>query len=165
MVRAWVNGRSNSNCPKRTFNAFFGSLKIWPRSLYLTYPSPNPPSAPEPPVEMSSSIQNEKFWPKLPALMMVKVFGAKRSVRGANPFCEMTPAGCLRFKVKLPSYRNAIGKNPGISPGYTALGNASFCAFDPSRTRLLNEGLVVLRKLEPVLLECLAKIVQFRVVV
>src|SRR6266576_3582947 len=101
---------------------------------FLRQSDPMAPLAFAASTEMSSSIQKERFWPKLPALMIVKVLGANKSVRGVNPVWVMKPAGCLRFNVKLPSYRKAMGRKPGISPGYTAPGKASFWAFEPRRT-------------------------------
>ena len=103
MDLACVKGRSNSNCPNRTFNAFFGKPIPWPKSLYFSQPSPMAPLALAASTEMSSSIQKERFWPKLPALIIVKVLGANKSVREVNPFWAMKPAGCLRLSVKLPS--------------------------------------------------------------
>src|SRR5271167_2110113 len=82
---------------------------------------------------MSSSIQNDKFGPKLPAAMIVKVLGTNKSVCGMYPLTA-TGCGCFALQLKLPSYRNDIGIEPGISPGYTASGKASFCALEPSKT-------------------------------
>src|SRR6516162_7976961 len=79
---------------------------------------------------MSLSTQKESLSPKLPAAMMVKVLGTNRSVRGRYP----TASGCLLLYVAKPEYRKPMGIVPGISPGYTALGKASFWAFAPSIT-------------------------------
>jgi hypothetical protein len=163
MVFACVKGKSSSNCPNLTFREFFGNPMPWPRSLYFSQPSPIKPLALAAPTEMSSSIQNDKFCPKLPALMIVNVFGAKRSVRGVNPFCWMNPAGRLRLRVKFPSYRNAIGRN------LARIHCPRECLLLRFRTQqdrgFFYEDLVVFRELESVLLERLPEVVQFRIIV
>src|ERR1700687_538061 len=78
---------------------------------------------------MSLSTQNERDGPKLPAPISVNVLGTNKSVLGKKP----AAIGCLALYAKFPEYRKATGTLPGMSPGYTAFGNASFCAFEPSR--------------------------------
>src|SRR2546429_391061 len=166
MVFACVKGKSSSNCPNRTFNAFFGNPIPWPRSLYFSQPSPMAPLAFAASTEMSSSIQKERFWPKLPALMIVKVLGANKSVRGVNPVWVMKPAGCLRFNVKLPSVPEGNGQKARNLARVHGAGKSFFLGFRAKENwGFLDEGFVIFRELEAVFLECFPEVVQFRIVV